>query len=123
MTKIDKAYLDDYFKNYYPYDYVDDYVNEVLNPFKELALLQVRRSLQFFFSASQHNKVSHIILAGGTVVIPGLASLIEDNMGIQTSVANPFIDMTISKRVDAEYLHTDAPALMTVCGLALRRFD
>lgn len=100
----------------------DDYEAEVLGPFKESAVIQVRRALQFFFSASQQNKVNHIILAGGTVNMPGFASMIEEQIGIKTTIANPFADMLIAKRVDAASLAKDASALMICCGLAMRSF-
>jgi len=96
---------------------------KVLEPFKEAVVLQVRRALQFFFSASQHNKVSHIVLIGGAVSVPGLAETIQEQIGITASIANPFGDMTIAKRVDVAALTQDAPALMICCGLALRGFD
>lgn len=101
----------------------DDYASEVLAHFKESAVLQVRRALQFFFSSSQHNKVSHIVLAGGTAMIPGLAELIEEQIGIPVSVANPFYNMTVSKRVNLPALTRDASALMICCGLAMRSFE
>ena len=44
----------------------DNYVPEVLDPFKDAMAQQVSRSLQFFFSSSQYNAVSHIVLAGGS---------------------------------------------------------
>lgn len=101
----------------------DDYATEVLGPFKESAVLQVRRSLQFFFSASQHSRVSHIVLAGGSVAVPGLVELIEEQIGIPASIANPFSNMSVSNSVNVSALTRDASALMICCGLALRSFD
>lgn len=100
----------------------DDYENEVLTPFIETAVLQVRRSLQFFYSASQHSSVDHILLAGGTVQIPGLCQLIEEQVGVPTTIANPFSNMAVAKNIDLRWLSNDAPALMICCGLALRGF-
>ncbi|MFZ1991241.1 MAG: pilus assembly protein PilM, partial [Alphaproteobacteria bacterium] len=74
----------------------DNYEPEVLQPFKEAMAQQVSRSLQFFFSSSQHNSVDHIVLAGGCAAIPGVDALIEDKIGITASVANPFADMSLT---------------------------
>lgn len=101
----------------------DDYESEVLHPFKEAVVQQVMRSLQFFYSSTQYNDVDHILLAGGTASINGLAEMVQDKVGTPTSVANPFVDMAISSRVDAQQLSNDAPSLMIACGLALRSFD
>jgi type IV pilus assembly protein PilM len=38
-------------------------------------------------------------------------------------VANPFVEMTLSAKVNAAALASDAPAMMIACGLALRSFD
>jgi type IV pilus assembly protein PilM len=101
----------------------DDYESEVLDPFKEAVVQQVTRSLQFFFSASQYNDVDYIILAGGVASMEGLTSLIEEKLGTQTVVANPFAGMSVSSRVNAASLANDAPSLMIVTGLAMRSFD
>ncbi|HCS62630.1 MAG TPA: pilus assembly protein PilM [Cellvibrio sp.] len=101
----------------------DDYDMEVLNPFKDAVVQQVTRSLQFFFSASQYNDVDYIILAGGVASLEGLVGLIEEKLGTQTVVANPFARMSVSSRVNAVSLANDAPALMIVTGLAMRSFD
>ena len=64
-----------------------------------------------------------MILAGGCASIPGVDQLVEDKLGISTSVANPFANMSLASRVKADAIYSDAPALMIACGLAMRRFD
>lgn len=101
----------------------DDYEMEVLAPFKDAVVQQVTRSLQFFFSSSQYNDVDHIVLAGGVAAMDGLVDLIEERLGTQTSVANPFANMAVSPKVNAVSLANDAPSLMIATGLAMRSFD
>jgi type IV pilus assembly protein PilM len=101
----------------------DDYESEVLDPFRDSVVQQVSRSLQFFYSSSQYNDVDYIVLAGGTSSIIGLDQLTQEKLGISTIVANPFVDMTLSQKVNASLLNNDAPALMIACGLAMRSFD
>jgi len=101
----------------------DDYEPEVLEPFKDAVVQQVARSLQFFFSSSQYNDVDYIILAGGVSSMDGLQELVQEKLGTPTAVANPFAEMTISSRVNAVALSSDAPAMMIACGLAMRSFD
>lgn len=101
----------------------EDYEAEVLTPFKQAMVQQIARSLQFFFSSSHYNTVDYILLAGGNALIPGIAKLIETEMGATTSIANPFVGMTMAARINAQALTNDAPALLVACGLALRSFD
>ena len=101
----------------------DDYETEVLSPFKEAVVQQVSRSLQFFFAAGQYSDVDYILLAGGTASIVGLDQLVQQKIGTPTLVANPFANMTLSNKVNAGALASDAPSLMMACGLAMRSFD
>lgn len=101
----------------------DDYYPEILTPFMESILQQITRSLQFYFSSSQYNTIDHLVIAGGSSAIPGLAGMVQQKLNVPVSVANPFINMTINSHIDSEQLINDAPSLMAACGLALRSFD
>ena len=101
----------------------EDYVSETLQPFKELILLQVKRSLQFFFSTSHHTFVDHIILAGGVAKLPGIAQLLQEHINIPTTIANPFVHMSLAKTVNRDSITNDSPMLMVACGLALRQIE
>jgi type IV pilus assembly protein PilM len=101
----------------------ENYVTDVLEPFKEAMAQQTSRSLQFFYSSSPHGKVDHVVLAGGSASIPGVDELIQERLGVETSIANPFASMSLSARVKPQTLSNDAPALLIACGLALRSFD
>jgi len=72
--------------------------------------------------ASKIDDVDYIVLAGGTASIDGLADMIEAKLGTPTMIAYPFVNMSLSGRVDADGLANDAPALMIACGLAMRSF-
>lgn len=98
----------------------EDYENDVLRPFNESILLQVKRALQFFFSTSHHTFVDYIMLAGGVAKQPGIAQLFQEHINIPTSVANPFVNMNLSKKVNREQITKDSPGLLVACGLALR---
>ena len=101
----------------------ESYEAEVLDPFKEAMVQQVSRLLQFFYAGSEHNRVDQVVLAGGCAAIPGIAQMVEEQLGVPTIVANPLAHMTLGPRVQAHALAQDAPALMIACGLALRSFD
>jgi type IV pilus assembly protein PilM len=101
----------------------ENYLTEVLEPFKEAMAQQVSRSLQFFFSSSQYNHVDHIVLAGGSASIPDVNEVVQDKLGVETSIANPFASMSLAPSVKPQTLSNDAPALLITCGLALRSFD
>jgi len=101
----------------------DDFEAEVMKPFMENLSMEVQRALQFFFTSTQYHAVDHILLAGGSAVIPGLDEVVNTRTQVPTSVANPFSLMQASPRIQLKRLMIDAPSLIVACGLAMRRFD
>lgn len=99
----------------------DNYELEVLDPFKETVVQQVSRFLQFFYSVSSDNvTIDHLILGGGTACLPDLAMLTESHIGVPTMIANPFMDMSSSSRVNKSNLRSEGPSFLIAAGLAIR---
>jgi type IV pilus assembly protein PilM len=101
----------------------DDFETEVMKPFMENLSMEVQRALQFFFTSTQYHAVDHILLAGGSAVIPGLDEVVYTRTQVPTSIANPFALMQASPKIQLKRLMSDAPSLIVACGLAMRRFD
>jgi type IV pilus assembly protein PilM len=101
----------------------ESYESEILEPFKEGVAQQISRLLQFFYSGSDYTRVDQILLAGGCASINGIDQVVEQHLGVNTKIANPIANMTVSPRVQAHALAADAQSLLIACGLALRSFD
>ena len=101
----------------------DTYEAEILRPFLENLALEVQRAMQFFFTSTQFTSVEHLLLTGGSAVIPGLEDVVGRSAQVNTLIANPFASMQVSPRILPKKLISDAPSLMVACGLAMRRFD
>ena len=67
----------------------ESYEIEVLEPFKEAMVQQISRLLQFFFAGSEFSSVDQVVLAGGCASIPGVADMVEEQIGVPCVVANP----------------------------------
>jgi type IV pilus assembly protein PilM len=89
---------------------------EVFHPFVEMIVLQIKEFLQL----SHYDYVKHIFLAGELARLTQLASLIEKETDIPTSIANPFTHFIISKNINLTRLTNLAPSFLVACGLALR---
>ena len=96
---------------------------EVLRPFIETAATEITRALQFFFTSTPFTRVDQLMLCGGSSVLTGLPEALMERAQVPTSVISPFKGMEISPNVREKQLRLDAPALLTPCGLAMRRFD
>ena len=100
----------------------DDYATAVLAPFVKNLALDIGRSLQFFFTSTPHNRVDHIMLAGGSAPLPGLTEAVTQQTGFACSAVNPFDGMEIGSSVRLKKMVREAPSYLTSCGLAMRRF-
>lgn len=100
----------------------EDYRSAVLDPFIESMAQEIGRALQFFFTSTPHNKVDHILLAGGSAALPGLTEAVTHQTSFACMVINPFDGMEMGGSVQARKIAREAPSYLTSTGLALRRF-
>ena len=100
----------------------DDYATAVLAPFVKNLALDIGRSLQFFFTSTPYHSVQHILLFGGSAILEGLASAIQNETKVSTLVLDPFLGMEMGSSINKSKIRKAAPAYLTACGLALRRF-
>ena len=103
-------------------DLPDDYEASILAPFVDSLSQEIGRALQYFFTSTPHHKVHYVMLAGGTATLPGLKERVTELTGFASMVVNPFDNMRLGSAVRESKLRREAPAYLTACGLAMRRF-
>lgn len=103
-------------------DLPEDFQSAILAPFVDSLSQEIGRALQYFFTSTPHHKVHYVMLAGGTATLPGLKERVTDLTGFASMVVNPFDGMKLGSAVRESKLRREAPAYLTACGLAMRRF-
>jgi type IV pilus assembly protein PilM len=101
----------------------EDFEDEVLEPFELNIVHQISRALQFFASSNEYSPISTIYLSGGSASLRGMASMVQQELGLTTRVADPIAGLDVAPSVAAAVLKRNAPNLMVAMGLALRGFD
>jgi type IV pilus assembly protein PilM len=83
---------------------------------------EIGRSFDYFRTTSPDDDIARIVLCGGCAKIKSLPARISEQVGIATTVSDPFskIDVTDLK-MESEELVEMAPDAAVVVGLALRR--
>jgi len=82
------------------------------------------RSLDFYGDRGSEFPVRKLYLSGGCALLPNIAMELEQRLGIDTGVLNPFDNISIpSGKFDVESLKKVGPMMMVPVGLALRSFD
>ena len=101
----------------------ENFEDEVLEPFMLNVVHQISRALQFYSSSAEFSNIRTIYLSGTMAGIKGLAEVVEQELGIKTSVANPIEGLDLAPSVAVQALNRNAPNLMVAMGLAMRGFD
>lgn len=100
----------------------EDYDSAVLRPFVDNMAQEIGRALQFFFTSTPHNRVDHVLLAGGSSSLPGLTEAVTAQTSFACQVLNPFDGMELASGLRENKLRREAPSYLSACGLAMRRF-
>ena len=83
---------------------------------------EISRSFDYFRTTSPDDEIARVVLCGGCAKVKSLPAMISEQVGIETSLANPFarLDATGLKMSSGELAEV-APDSAVVVGLALRR--
>jgi len=82
------------------------------------------RSLDFYAANHAEHPVQKLLLSGGSALLPDIANELEQRLGIEAEVINPFVAINVPKRkFDMDYLNRIGPSMMVPIGLAIRSFD
>lgn len=81
---------------------------------------EISRSISFYRANQGGHQPSAVYLAGGTVALPYMREFFNEKLQATTEFFNPFRNVVISNKVDAEELSLNAHASGDLVGLALR---
>lgn len=104
-------------------DLPEDYQQRALDPFLQNLALEMGRSLDFYASNHPDQPVDWVVISGGCALLPGIVEAMQNQLGVEVSIANPFAGMKVGRGLNRRNLETVAPRLMVATGLALRSFD
>lgn len=83
---------------------------------------EIDRSIEFFRSTVGGDYIKKVLLSGGGAKLPGIVEDLQQRLGVETEILNPFQKIAINdKNVDVSLVERMGPALAVSMGLALRR--
>lgn len=95
-----------------------DHEMEVLQPYLQSLLQQVRRNIQLFASSSGQRELAKLVLTGGGSLVVGLADMLRQELSLEVLHPDPFA--LFGRGADDARGH--GAKYMTAFGLALRSF-
>jgi type IV pilus assembly protein PilM len=96
-------------------------VDVVLNSASEDIITEISRSFDYFRDTTNYENIDEIIVSGGSTLIGGIVSSLEERSGIPVRVAEPFKNVDVPEMFDKAYVKKVEPLVTVAVGLALRR--
>lgn len=95
---------------------------EVLGKVNETITQEIRRSLDFYNSTANEDRISKIYVSGGAFKGYNLVETVSNKIGLPVERINPFAKLKYNEKdFDPEYLQEIGPFMTVTVGLAIRR--
>jgi len=102
---------------------IDDVEPNVLEEFFANLSSEIGRSLDFYGANNAEYPVQKLLLSGGCALIKDIDIELDQRLGIETKILNPFDGIKVSeKQFDIDYLNKIGPMMLVPVGLAMRGF-
>lgn len=83
--------------------------------------MEIDRSIKFYRSQQNGQAPTLVLLAGGSSVIPYTDNFLREKLKVEVDYLNPFINVPVSKEIEADEIGRHAHELPQLVGLALRK--
>lgn len=94
-------------------------VDRAMKTVAESVTTEIQRSIDFYVATSADPAPAAIYVSGGTARLATLTRAIEQRMGVQIIVADPFAKIAVADG-DRDYVRSVGPAAAVAVGLAVR---
>jgi type IV pilus assembly protein PilM len=97
-------------------------LTELISRVNETLSLEIHRSLDFYNSTAEDQKIGKVYLSGGCAKVARLADAVSQRLGMPVELLNPLQKILCNeKEFDPEYLQEISPFIAVAAGLAMRR--
>ncbi|MDD2273466.1 MAG: type IV pilus assembly protein PilM [Desulfuromonadaceae bacterium] len=100
----------------------DEPLLNVIVKVNETISQEIRRSLDFYNSTANDERISSVFVSGGCSKVYNLINTIADKLSLPVEKLNPFAKLSYNEKdFDPEYLQEIGPFMAVPVGLAIRR--
>ncbi|MCM8783735.1 MAG: type IV pilus assembly protein PilM [Candidatus Omnitrophica bacterium] len=98
----------------------EDKVKGIIKKVIEDAIIEIKRSLDYYIDISPQKSVECIFLTGGGALLGHLDLYLKQQLGIKVEKLDPFKDVVFSEKIkDIKYAQNNSLRFVTAMGLAL----
>jgi type IV pilus assembly protein PilM len=97
-------------------------LQDIIGRVNETLSLEIMRSLDFYNSSADDQKITKVFLSGGCAKVALLQEAVSQRLGLPVDTLNPFLKLKYNEKdFDPEYLQEIGPFVVVAMGLAMRR--
>lgn len=100
-------------------DKLEGKLAKILTPFFSNLFSEIEKTVAYFKEEFPKEEINTIVFAGGTAKLQGLMLSATKNIGFNSQVSNPFVNINVDQNV-LSVLTSDAAIYTTAVGLALK---
>jgi type IV pilus assembly protein PilM len=97
-------------------------IKTALDPLVSLLLEEVEKTLSFYSSRKQSQKISRVILTGGTSVLPEISSVLTQRLNLEIQLGDPLINIK-GREAIMQKVGGDTSFLAVAVGLAMKEVE
>ena len=117
---FDFAQAEEYKKTYgLEEDKLEGKLNKIMMPFFSNLFAEIEKTIAYFREEYPKEELMTLVISGGTAKLSGLMLSTTKYIGVNSQIANPFINIEMDQDV-LQTLNPDAPMYTTAIGLALK---
>jgi type IV pilus assembly protein PilM len=95
---------------------------EIIAKVNETITQEIRRSLDFYNSTANEDRITRIFMSGGCSKVCNLLEAVNEKLGFPVEMIRPFAKLKYNEKdFDPEYLEEIGPLMAVTVGLAIRR--
>lgn len=103
-------------------DKLEGKIAKIISPYINNLIEEMEKIVAFSKKTFPKSEISTVVISGAASKLPGLVLTITKNLGLDSQLSNPFINLSVDPKILPK-LTEDAPLYTTSVGLALKEID
>lgn len=100
---------------------VEGKIANAIKPIVQVIVSEVSKTLDFFRSRFPNSTPRKLLIVGDGAQLPGLMQYLTEGLGLETGIADPFANLTISKKIEKDVSQVSSVGYSVSIGLALKK--
>lgn len=103
-------------------DKLEGKIAKSIAPYFTTLYTEIEKNIAYFKEQYPKDEITNLTVCGGSAKLPGLVLAFTKNLGLDSQISNPFINLSVDPNI-LPSLSSDAPIYTQAVGLALKDID